>query len=244
MSRTSAFGRTTFIVGAIFLGHSSGLAQECPKDIATATKIVLVTAESIDNFQARVEAFERSTPRDKFHRKLAASPAVIGRNGLAWGWSFRASGDPGEAPKVEGDGRTPAGLYRLGRPFGFERKAIPGYLTLEVGKTFCVDDPRSPHYNQIVARSTVPPGTSGEEMRSVPGYRDGIVVDYASDAAAKAGSCIFVHIWRSSTQGTAGCIAADRKVVVELQRWANDDGARIGVYSRQSAAEVLKCMGL
>ena len=33
-------------------------------------------------------------------------------------------------------------------------------------------------------------------MRATLLYRRGLVVDYPTDAANKAGSCIFIHVWR------------------------------------------------
>lgn len=241
-SGTSWLGSIATILGLYAL--SPAFAGECPREIAAATKIILVVAENDNSLKARIETFERATLSNKFQRKLAASPAVIGQNGLAWGWPFRGNAGAGEAVKVEGDGRTPAGIYRLGNAFGFERKDLRDYLTLEVGKTFCVDEPRSQHYNEIVARSDVPPGTTGEDMRSVPSYRNGIIIEYASNAVARAGSCIFIHIWRTPNRGTAGCVAAEEKTVLELQRWGHEEGAHVAIYSKRHAAKFVKCLGL
>lgn len=242
--RSRGRGRAFFTALAVVLACSPTLANECPAEIAGATKIILITADSVNSFKAQIDTFERVAVSDRFQRKLRASPAVVGRNGLALGWSFRSNADAGDNQKVEGDGRTPSGVYKLGRPFGFARTDLPNYLELEAGKTFCVDDPRSQHYNQIVPRSSVPPGTTGENMRLVPGYRHGIVIDYKSDPAAKAGSCIFVHVWRSPQHGTAGCVGVDRKIIVKLQEWTNDEGARIGIFSKPASVEFLKCLGL
>jgi L,D-peptidoglycan transpeptidase YkuD (ErfK/YbiS/YcfS/YnhG family) len=71
-------------------------------------------------------------------------------------------------------------------------------------------------------------------MRSVPNYRNGIVIEYASNAVARAGSCIFIYIWR---RGTAGCVAADENTVLELQRWGHAEGAHVAIYSKRHAAQ-------
>ena len=47
-----------------------------------------------------------------------AIPAVVGRNGLAWGRGVRTDLPAGEPQKREGDGRAPAGIFKLGPAFG------------------------------------------------------------------------------------------------------------------------------
>ena len=54
-------------------------------------------------------------------------------------------------------------------------------------------------------------------MGAEPLYRRGLVIDYRSDAAAKAGSCIFLHVWRGPGHGTAGCVALPEGRVAALQ---------------------------
>jgi L,D-peptidoglycan transpeptidase YkuD (ErfK/YbiS/YcfS/YnhG family) len=219
------------------LSAISAAAQQCPAEIANVTKMILVTADSDNSFKARIDTFARSSPTEKFQRQLTNSRAVIGRNGLAWGYGL-----PGEPKKVEGDGRSPAGLYKIGRPFGFAKKDTPSYLLLETGKTYCVDDPRSESYGKIVTRQSLPPETSGEDMRTIPLYKHGLVINYPIERSVRAGSCVFVHLWRTPMQGTAGCVAADQKTVLKLQEWANDESARIAIYSKANAAQFVKCL--
>src|ERR1700694_5761751 len=90
----------------LLLPVPSAAAEECPAEIATATKIILVTADSNTSIKASIDTFARASTTDKFQRQLANSRAVIGRNGLAWGNGFSGAG--GQTKKVEGDGRTPA----------------------------------------------------------------------------------------------------------------------------------------
>jgi len=146
--------------------------------------------------------------------------AVIGRSGLAWGMKFASLARPGEPIKAEGDGRTPAGVHRLGQPFGFERpRDSKDFLVLK-SSTMCVDDPNSVHYNTIVDASKVTVDwKSAEAMRSIGLYKFGFVVGYLSSAQTRAGSCIFVHIWRSPEEGTAGCLAAPETIVTQMQSW-------------------------
>ena len=53
-------------------------------------------------------------------------------------------------------------------------------------------------------------------------YRRGLIVDYPTDAADRAGSCIFIHIQKKDpTSGTAGCLTLPENRVAALQKFAN-----------------------
>ena len=72
----------------------------------------------------------------------------------------------------------------------------------------------------------VGPSVSGEDMRKIDLYRRGLVVDYPTDRAARAGSCIFIHVWRGEGRGTAGCVALPEARVAALQEFAADGHRR------------------
>lgn len=154
-----------------------------------------------------------------------AIPVVVGRNGL--GWSPRlARGYSGVYPgpvKHEGDGRSPAGLFYVKNAFGFD-PSLSGsstYLPL-TPTTECVDDPASRHYAQIVDRQKIDivDWKSSENMREIPGYRWGAVVDYNTTGTIKGdGSCVFLHQW----SGTAGCTAMAASDIETLVLWLGGD---------------------
>ena len=50
-------------------------------------------------------------------------------------------------------------------------------------------------------------------------YKWGVVVDHNAAAIPGAGSCIFLHIWKSSSAPTAGCTAMPESDLVRLLRW-------------------------
>lgn len=215
-------------------------AAQCPAEFAGARRLIVV-AQSGATFKATVQAFERADDGETFKATTPPAAAVIGRNGLASGPNETVATDR-LASKTEGDGRTPSGIYRIGRPFGFAASDRPGFLHLQAGKTFCVDQPSSRAYGQIVARSSVAPGTSGEDMRTIPLYRHGFVVDYPSNPATRSGSCIFFHIWRSPATGTAGCVATDERTLLRLQAWAGSEETRIVIADASRAAELSSCL--
>lgn len=241
MSRPPASTRSRMLALAAMLPALGGEARAepaCPVPLAEASRLVLVTTQGMDRVSARLQRFERAGPGQPWQALGPPERAVVGRSGLAWGHGFRGSAQDGEPVKREGDGRTPAGLYRLGRGFGYPATARPGNLVLRPGASLCVDDPASPDYNRIVPLKA---GLKGEDMGAEPLYRRGLVIDYPSDAAARAGSCIFLHVWRSRSQGTAGCVALPEHRVAALQGFATE-GAVIAILPDAARARFPGCL--
>jgi D-alanyl-D-alanine dipeptidase len=206
--------RTALIFAATTILVSPGHAETCPDLIAQASRLVLVTTRSMDTQLATMQLFTRHSANKPWKRISAAEPAVVGKAGLGWGYSFV---DLKERPeKVEGDKRTPAGFFRIGASFGFAPSRRPGYLELKAGETVCVEDPSSPFYNTITKRSEIG-SVEADDVRSSPLYRSGLFVDYPSDRATRRGSCILIHIWSAPDTGTAGCIGLAEERVRALQ---------------------------
>ena len=149
-------------------------------------------------------------------------PIVVGKNGL--GWDGARSRPSGAGPvKKEGDGRSPAGVFPVTELFGFadtiEGAKLP-YRQLS-DSIECVDDVTSVHYNSIVDRKQIatPDWNSSEKMSTVDVYEFGAVVGYNPSSKKRAGSCIFLHIWKGAGHGTAGCTALDEVKLKEMLRW-------------------------
>jgi len=124
-------------------------------------------------------------------------PCSIGRGGIT-------------RDKREGDGATPAGLWRitamlyrpdrLGPPAAWARPLRPGDLWS--------DDPADPDYNRPVR---APHAFSHEELwRDDPLYDLILVTDWNAARVPGRGSAIFLHEWRGPGQPTEGCIALAR----------------------------------
>src|SRR5262249_51326015 len=178
----------------------------CPAVLSHATRLVLVVAPTMSSVTAMLRRFERLSADAKWTEVGKAEPAVVGKGGLGWGWTFAASARDGEPAKHEGDKRAPAGFYPVGRPFGLAPVAADGFLKLEPEQSFCVDDVRSSFYGRIVPRAVAGRATHGETMWTVPLYRRGLLVNYPPNRTEKAGSCVFIHVWRGPASGTAGCV--------------------------------------
>ena len=153
-------------------------------------------------------------------------PVAVGRSGLGWGVGLVDTGPAAGPRKREGDGKAPAGVFALGTAFGFAPRAEASWLRLPytplTDAVECVDDTASRRYNLIVARGAGGDvdWNSSEKMRSIEGYRWGLVVRHnAAPPVAGRGSCIFLHVWAAPGKGTAGCTAMEESSLKELLGW-------------------------
>ncbi len=119
--------------------------------------------------------------------------------------------------KREGDMKTPTGLYSLGDAFGWEPLALKmdyKYITVE---DKYIDDVNSKDYNTWVTGKTE---AKSYESMLIPVYKLGVVVNYNKEPVVPgAGSAIFMHIWKSATAPTAGCIATDEHHLLATLHW-------------------------
>ena len=199
-------------------------SQQKP-DLQHVPRLILVTTPDWNSLDGKLSRYFR-TPKG-WARIGDPVPVVVGKNGLAWDPQLaNRHVDQFLGPvKHEGDGRAPAGIFKLGDSFGFTESPsdIQNYLPL-TPTTECIDDVNSKHYAQIIDRSAVKDAdwNSSEKMRSVDLYRWGVLVRYnMSPAVPGNGSCIFLHIWRGPGQGTAGCTAMPEEILLDTIHWLN-----------------------
>jgi len=142
------FAATVILVSPVY-------AENCPGLITKASRLVLVTTQSMNTALATLQLFTPTSANKPWKRVSAAEPAVVGKGGLGWGYPFLNVKENEEPEKVEGDSRTPAGFFRIGPSFGFGPSRQPGYIEIKSGETVCVEDPSSPFYNMIKKRSDI-----------------------------------------------------------------------------------------
>lgn len=185
---------------------------------------IVVTTKDWNAAQGKAQIFERKTAKSNWQAVGKTFPVVVGKNGTAWGAGLHEL--PTDAGRVllktEGDGKAPAGIFGLTSAFGSSAK--PNFVKLPykqlVESTECVDDVKSTHYNRIVDRFQVGnfDWKSSEKMLAVGAQYDlGVFVAHNSDSPqAGGGSCIFLHIWKNETTGTAGCTAMKRENIERI----------------------------
>lgn len=199
-----------------------------PAALHASTQILVVTASDWNGVDGRMQAYERPRADKKWKAVGAPIPVVVGKNGLGWGVGVASDAGRRAASgpiKQEGDGKSPAGVFRISTAFGYAAQEPSGwkmpYLSL-TPTVECVDDARSKFYNRVLDRATVTPDwKSSEQMLRPDGlYRWGLVVDHNTDPVTPgSGSCIFLHIWMGAGVGTTGCTAMAQEQLERLLAW-------------------------
>jgi D-alanyl-D-alanine dipeptidase len=206
---------------------AQGVPATQPREspLLESRQLLVVVTDTWNAVAGSLQRFERETATGPWKAVGARSAVVVGRNGLAWGRGVASEAANDGPVKVEGDGRAPAGVFRLGAAFGHSSQpprgvALP-YRSLD-RNVECVDDVRSAYYNRLVTRHEVDrvDWSSSETMWTEPLYKWGLVVGHNTpDVAAGAGSCIFLHIWKNAGAGTAGCTAMNERRLTEILAW-------------------------
>jgi D-alanyl-D-alanine dipeptidase len=206
-----------------------GAASPIP---STSGQLIVVVSASFEANHGVLQSFERAPGDPRWTPVDEPARVTLGRNGLGLGAGLHRIEADGMPVKREGDGKSPAGVFRLSSAFGYgpgERigdLAIP--YTQITERLECVDDVNSAWYNRIVLRDEADPvDWSSSERMLMDGiwYEKGIVVDHNADPVRSgAGSCIFLHNWSGPTDTTAGCTAMAPEVLTRIVRWL--DAAR------------------
>jgi L,D-peptidoglycan transpeptidase YkuD (ErfK/YbiS/YcfS/YnhG family) len=217
-------------IGSFFISKRSISAANklnIGPDTLISEQLIIVITNNWNDVQATLFCFEKNN--GKWQRKFNF-PAVVGKNGMALGIGFRSLLLHGAPIKKEGDLKSPAGIFELGPAFGYAGKEEVGWINFTYIRAsdtlFCIDDSSSGYYNQLVKTSTVKADWhSYEEMhRKDEVYKWGLFVQHNADPVKKGkGSCIFLHIWDNSVEGTAGCTAMSEEDLLNLLHWIRSD---------------------
>ncbi len=216
-------------------------APACPAPFDAALRLILVTTPSMHTSSASMRLFTRTAVGAPWKQFGGVEPVAVGEAGLGWGYTFDHLARAGEPRKVEGDRRTPAGIFPLGSSFGFEESSLAGHVLIKAGETVCVEDPSSPSYNTITRRAEIGPGVHADDMRRSPLYRRGLFVEYPTDRQNRRGSCIFIHILDPKKKGTAGCVTLPEEGVVLLEEFARS-GALLAVFPEFALGRFSGCL--
>jgi len=216
---------TLLIAGLALSGNV--VAGDATAAWSDARQMVLVTVPGWNAMQGTLRTYERSDG-GAWHEAGKARPVVIGHSGAAWGIGLSPAQHDGPQ-KREGDGRSPAGVFRIGTTFGYAAHAdttMP-YLAL-TATDYCMDVSGSPLYNRIADTAKVGAAAlkgSSEPMRRdlhVQGdqrYRLGFVIEHNPNGVPQGGSCIFGHLWKTPDTGTTGCTAMNPATMRRLLAW-------------------------
>ncbi len=193
---------------------SASLPKEC-------TQALLVLAPDDHAVSAKLWLMERDETKG-WHKFDGPFEVTLGHKGLAWGTGEHTVPPPANfGIKHEGDGCSPAGVFRIPFAFGMAPSAAGLRLpyTPLTPNIIGVDDPKSRYYNQVVDSTKVARDWDSNEamMRHDRLYSWGAFVSNNPSCTPGNGSCIFLHVWPGPGKGTAGCTAmaeGDLKVVL------------------------------
>ncbi len=197
------------------------LAGFIPED---CQQIILVLTPEAASREARLWLLERGALGWKTH--AGPLPATLGGSGLGWGaGEHHCPPPPGFPVKLEGDRRSPAGVFRIPFAFGLPPAEEAGHLRLPythlTTHTIGVDDVSSQHYNRVVDDREVLRDWTGHEAmsRHTKLYEWGAFIAHNPDCVPGLGSCIFFHLVPDNNRPTAGCTALNAADLQTLLRW-------------------------
>lgn len=192
---------------------------------ASVKQLVVSVAPTWNSSAGKLQLFERD---GKTWRAVSPPIRVLyGKNGLAWGRGL-LQGDG--LQKVERDKRAPAGVFRIGKIYTYD-KALPEgadypFHTMTERDAW-IDDPTLPEYNRHVVIDPANPPSWFEKQRmrlNDPPHRWLVEIRHNADPpVAGAGSAIFFHIQRGPDRASAGCTVMTQPAIVNLIRWLRAD---------------------
>jgi zinc D-Ala-D-Ala dipeptidase len=193
--------------------------------LSQSSQMVVVTTKDWTATEGLMRRFERM---ERGWQQVGPSlPVVVGRSGLGWGRGLTNLPSSFEPRKGEGDGRSPAGVFRLTYAFGYaaadEVREIKLPYIQCTASVECVEDTNSSYFNIIVDRRAAAKvdWKSSEPMRrSDDEYKLGVFIAHNDSPTEQgAGACIFMHIWKEPGHPTSGGTAMSIGGLESLLGW-------------------------
>ena len=215
------------------------------KNIKSSEQFLIVTSKDWDSTKANMAYYEKKNGKPMSMSENI--PVNLGRSGLGWGngmIDFNTSSGP---IKHEGDGKAPAGIFKLSYAFGYLPKESVSWLKYPykqvTTKVECVDDTTSVYYNTLVDDDkTNKTWNSSEIMRREDElYKFGIFVEHNSNPQIPGcGSCIFIHIQSGFGKPTSGCTSLPEEQLVKLLHWLDVNKNPLLIQLPQSEFDKIK----
>jgi L,D-peptidoglycan transpeptidase YkuD (ErfK/YbiS/YcfS/YnhG family) len=190
-----------------------------------ARQLLVAVAADWDSSSGFMTRFERSNAKSPWRVSRKPIPVLFGKSGLAWGLGLHPQVQ-GTAVKRERDGRTPAGVFRIGTIFSHDNRLPEGadypFVTVGAGDAW-IDDVSRPDYNRHVrVDPRNPPAWFARQRMETnePVYQWLVEIRHNSDPPQPGmGSAIFFHKRRGPKIPTAGCTTMATEELVSLIRW-------------------------
>jgi L,D-peptidoglycan transpeptidase YkuD (ErfK/YbiS/YcfS/YnhG family) len=183
------------------------IVEKNKQNIDSIQQLLLVVNDNDTSNKVVLVALEKRNRKWKI--KFNPVLASIGRNGFAL---------PGK--KMEGDGKSPTGIYNLGQLFSYEssiNSELPFIQTSEDDKW--IDDSNHADYNRYVKGNTTAASFEHLHLSGIY-YKYCMVIEYNTHPVVKGnGSAIFFHVADSNYSPTAGCVAIKESDMNTILNW-------------------------
>ena len=206
--------------------HAQSTIDKYENFLKANNQVVFVTATDWNTTHGIMQLYQRINAHSEW--QLSHQFAVtLGRNGLGFDGRSNLPKPAAALIKHEGDGKSPAGIFKLGPVFSYHKMNDLKMPFQKVDTAdICVDDIRSAYYNTLVNIDTAShkDWNSFEHMRANDdSYEYGVWVKYNSDKIFSGdGSCIFLHVWAGKNSSTLGCTAMEKQNIITLIHWLDN----------------------
>ncbi len=171
-------------------------------------QIILISTPSWHSSIGTMKRYEKINKR--WFQIGKSKKVFLGKRGLAWGIGEHTLPRGSKNIKVEGDKKSPAGIFRLPLFYSYIPLQTTFPFIISKESYHCVDDSSSVYYNSVVDSKKVQKDYKSFEPMKFPKnyYKYALVIDHnyfnSNKSLFKRGSCIFFHI---ALTPTVGCTA-------------------------------------
>lgn len=215
-------------------------AFEIPK---ATEQCILGISDGWDSSHVTLTCFEKR--RGKWTKVHGEWPGRLGKAGSVWGLGMHPV-PAGTKLKKEGDGRAPAGVFRIGGAWGYGesiRKHPKLFYRKITTRDLWVEDSNSPSYNRHLILDHEPTSAWEKKQQMRQGdHAHSLKLFVGHNAPPRVhpggGSAIFFHIWRGGgSKPTAGCTTISEERLRTMIAWINPDKQPVYVLLPKSEYE-------
>lgn len=183
------------------------IANNNKSQLENVSQLLVVYNEKQDDFSAILIVLEKK--ENCWILKNGPIEAGIGKKGFA-----------SQHEKTEGDGKSPTGIFRLGKLFSYEKQfntLLENQQTTKNDKW--IDDVNSLDYNKHITGFTTAKSYENLLLKN-DAYKYCMVIEYNTRPIIKGkGSAIFFHLGIKKPYFTAGCVAIDEGNMLSIVDW-------------------------
>ncbi len=203
------YSGNTYLCGADFyIDTSSGADSETAlaaslTAAADNDQLIIVSGSNSGDCTCTVTMLNKN--HDGTWHKILSVPGMTGRGGIG--------------TIVEGDAKSPAGIFGFTEAFGIYPNPGTSLPYTQVDSThYWVDDVYSPLYNRFVTTRTTPVNWNSAEhlIDYVNDYQYCLNINCNPECIPWAGSAIFLHC--GGTRPTGGCVAVSESSMITIMR--------------------------